>query len=71
MHAEVLDDSISCVDTWYFHFRRRSKSEDGLRVYWVWGNDETKGARGDFDDDCDEPSDDELFQRELIHRFHP
>jgi hypothetical protein len=30
-----------------------------------------KEARGDFDDDCDEPSDDELFQKRTYPQISP
>jgi hypothetical protein len=65
---EVLDDSISCVGPRTFPpEEEEQESEDGLPEYIGFGEMmRRKEARGDFDDDCDEPSDDELFLDENL-----
>jgi hypothetical protein len=65
---EVLDDSISCVGTPTFPLEEEEQeSEDGLPEYIGFGEMmRRKEARGDFDDDCDELSDDELFPEENL-----
>jgi hypothetical protein len=65
---EVLDESTSCVGLPTFPTQEEEQeSEDGLPEYIGFGEMmRRKEARGDFDDDYDEPSDDELFPEENL-----